>query len=113
MLTTAATIDLPSHPQKERKAKVIRTKAQWKALLDELNGSGLTKSAFCKSHQISTSSLHKWQKHFSAQSTAAEFVDITGPLSRVAPPLPIPKDDNHWQVELELGSGMVLRVRAI
>ncbi len=113
MSTTAATLDLPSRPQKERKAKVIRSKAQWKALLDELNASGLTKSAFCKSHQIATSSLHKWQKYFAAKSTAAEFVDITGPLSRAAPPLPIHKNDDPWQVELELGSGVVLRVRAI
>lgn len=112
MSTSTATIDLPHHPQKGR-TKVIRSKAQWKVLLDELDASGLTKSAFCRNHKIATSSLHKWQKYFAAKSPAAEFVDITGPLSRATPPLPISKNDNHWQVELELGAGVVLRVRAI
>ncbi len=112
MSTSAASIDLTRHSHR-RRTKVIRTKAQWKALLDELDASGLTKSAFCKNHHIATSSLHKWQKYFAAKSTAAEFVDITEPLSRAAPPLPVHNNDNHWQVELELGAGMVLRVRAI
>jgi len=113
MTTNVPAIKLPSHSLQKPKTKVMRSKTQWRALLDEYATSGLTKSAFCKQHQISTSSLYKWHKYFTAHTGAAEFIDITEPLAKTASPLPVHKSDNHWQVELELGAGVILRVRAI
>ena len=107
MTTSVTTIEPSPH---KPKTKVWRTKAQWKALLEAFNSSGLTKSAFCKQHQIATGSLHKWQKHFADQAATTEFIDITAPLAEARSPLTPSKPEGHWQVELELGAGVILRV---
>jgi hypothetical protein len=92
----------------------MRTAAQWKSLLDECQASDLSKTDFCKRNKISTGSLHKWQKYFDKLSvdTGAEFIDITEPLCQEKPTPSLNTHSHHWQVELELGSGMVLRIHA-
>ena len=111
MMTSAAT-DLSKSPTNPPRTKVMRSKAQWQALLNESRTSGLTKTDFCKKHKISASSLHKWQKYFDAQLTGAEFIDITENLHQEAPPQSAHPGEHPWLVELELGYGMILRVRA-
>lgn len=113
MMPTVPAVELPGHSIQKRKTKVMRSKAQWRSLLDECATSGLTKTAFCKKHRISTSSLCKWQKFFNGPTGDAEFVDITEPLAKAESPFPVSESGNHWQVELELGAGVILRVRAI
>ena len=112
MTTLASANDLSSQPPHKQKNRVMRTEGQWQALLDEFNTSGLTRSAFCKQHGIATSSLYRWQKVLTGPSPAAGFIDITEPVVQAAPTLPVPGNDSHWQVELELGAGVILRVRA-
>ena len=113
MTTLASAIDLSSQPPHKPKNRVMRTESQWQALLDEFNTSGLTRSAFCKQYGIATSSLYRWQKVLTGSSTTAEFIDITEPVVKAAPTLPVPGNDSRWQVELELGTGVILRVRAV
>lgn len=108
---TTSTIELPSPLPVKPKSRTQRTRGQWKSLVDEFNASGLAKTAFCKKKHIATSCLYRWQKVFTGQPAAAEFIDITEPLARTAPTLADPVSDGQWQVELELGAGMVLRVR--
>jgi hypothetical protein len=88
----------------------MRTQEQWKALLEEFNTSGLTRAAFCKKHRIATSSLYRWQQLFEHASNT-DFIDVTGPLVNAPGSHPVSVRDNDWQVELELGSGIVLRLR--
>ena len=97
-------------PTSRRRARIMRTQEQWKALLDEYNTSGLTRAAFCKKHRIATSSLYRWQQLFEHASNA-DFIDVTEPLANAPKPHPVPVRDNDWQVELELGAGIVLRLR--
>lgn len=111
MTTLASAVDLSSQPP-HKSNRVMRTETQWKALLDEFNTSGLTRSAFCKQHRIATSSLYRWQKVLTEPSAADKFVDITESVAKAAPALPVPDNNSHWQVELELGAGVTLRVRA-
>ena len=115
MITQTPATDLLSHPGPQpqqptsrRRARVMRTREQWKALLEEFNTCRLTKSAFCKKHQIATSSLYRWQQLFSDH---ADFIDVTEPLANAPEPNPVQMRDNDWQVELELGCGIVLRLR--
>ena len=111
--STPATDLLPQplpKPNLKPRTRVMRTQSQWKALLSEFNDSGLTRSAFCKKHRIATSSLYRWQQLFTEQSGGvADFIDVTQPLSNNPPPAHA--RDNDWQVELELGAGVVLRLR--
>lgn len=99
---------------KKRKPKVMRSDAQWKALLESYSEGELTKSEFCKKHRISTSSFYKWEKRLGLNSAVNEFVDITESLSTTpttSVDFPTTAPAPGWQVELELGPGIVLRVR--
>lgn len=111
MTNPATPLNLTARPTPKPKPRLRRTKAQWKALLEEYSTSGLTQAAFCQMHRIATSSLFKWQKYFASQPAASDFVDITESLAQAPSPFADSGRDNHWQVELELGPGVVLRMR--
>lgn len=111
MKASASTIEPTPHTGTKRKTKVWRSKDQWKALLDELASSGLTKAAFCQIHSIAPSNLYRWQKLLAEESTTDDFINITEPLVQAVPETSVPVSDNLWQVELALGAGVVLRVR--
>ena len=111
MITSTSATDLSSQPQPKPKTRVMRSQAQWKALLEEFKTSGLTKSAFCKKHRIATSSLYRWQQLFAEHAGPTDFIDVTQPLSGTPLPPPAHARDNNWQVVLELGAGIVLRLR--
>ena len=116
MITSTPATDLPSQPKPNLRprSRLTRSRSQWKALLEEFNSSGLTKSAFCTKHQIATSSLYRWQRLFVEQAgEVTDFIDVTQPLSGTPLPPTTPVRDNAWQVELELGTGIVLRLRTI
>ena len=94
-----------------RKAKVFRSKKQWQALLAEFNTSDLSQDAYCKKRRISLSSFHKWRKYFSSQSTESAFADITAQVTEAVPLSTEHPNNAPWQVELELGHGIILRLR--
>lgn len=115
MTTSTAATQLPEQPQAkpQRKARVMRTRSQWQALLGEFDTGGLTRTAFCKKHRIATSSFYRWQQLLAEPADGATgFIDVTEPLSTTSAVPPAHHEhDNHWQVELELGPGIVLRLR--
>ena len=101
-----------SQPNPKPRTRVMRTQRQWKALLNEFNDSGLTRLAFCKKHRIAASSLYRWQQLLAEEpGGATEFIDVTQPLANAPASAPTHSCDNNWQVELELGAGIVLRLR--
>ena len=110
----AATVSSPQlqpQPQPKPVKRVVRSQGEWKAVLEAFNNSGLTKAAFCKQHRIATSSLYRWQRILSHFAGDTDFIDVTESLSTTPAP-PAPERDNAWQVELALGDGIVLRLRA-
>jgi transposase-like protein len=104
---------LSSQLQPESAKRVRRSRRQWKALLEEFSSSGLSKTAFCKKHRIATSSLYRWQQLLSQDAGGIDFIDVTEPLSSTPVAPFVHERDNTWQVELELGPGIVLRLRTI
>ena len=108
MTSTTAT---PSLAQPKPKTRVSRSRTQWKSLVEKFNSSGLTKSAFCKHHGVTTSCFYRWQKILAEESAPANFIDITEPVASAVVPRSVPETHNHWQVELELGAGVILRMR--
>ena len=109
--TPATNLLSPTQPSLRTRTRVMRTRVQWKALLEEFNNSGLTRAVFCKKHRIATSSLYRWQQIFIEDVGATDFIDVTQPLSNPPAPPPAHERDNNWQVELEFGAGIVLRLR--
>ncbi|MBR9871472.1 MAG: hypothetical protein GYB26_10060 [Gammaproteobacteria bacterium] len=112
--TPTIELSTAARPRKRRR-RVDRTQEQWKAMLNVYDNSGLTKAEFCKQQGIATSSLQRWLKFFRDQSQpSSPFIDITESLSSATPgQTPATDDTRPWQVELELGNGVTLRVRAI
>ena len=108
---TTSTLDIPSLALPRSKSRTTRTRAQWKSLVEEFNISGLTKTAFRKRHGIAASGLYRWQKMLAEDSAPANFIDITDPVVKATASTPAPECQNLWQVELELGAGVILRVR--
>ena len=109
-MTTSA-LDIPSFTLPRPKSRITRTKAQWKSLVEEFHVSGLTRAAFCKRHGIATSCLYRWQKLVAEESVPTDFVDITEPVTRATDTRSFADTSSDWQVELELGAGVILRVR--
>jgi len=95
-----------------------RTAAQRRELLERYARSGLSRRAFCAQEGIGESTLGAWQRRLrnAASSTPeatqerALFTEISlqgtaGGHRPATPPAPC------WDVELDLGDGLCLRVR--
>ena len=73
-------------PKSARKKRVLRSPAQWQALIAEFESGDLNARAFCNKHQIAVRGLHKWRRHFSQANHTVDFIDIGAQVN--APQLP-------------------------
>ena len=94
-------------PAAKRKSYTQRSTEQWRSLINESKQSPLSDKQFCLKNKIPTSSFYKWRKVFQHKKQPADFIDITASIDPSAKNL-----ETTWQVELELGNGVILRVRA-
>ena len=78
---------------------VHRSEAEWRAVWAQYEQSGLEPAAFCAREGIVLSSFQKWAQRLGAERAA--FVELAPPPAPAA----------AWSVELELPSGVVVRVR--
>ena len=94
-----------------------RSEAQWRALVSAFEKSGTSRRAFCARHAVALSTFDWWRKRLRAVPREADaaraerdvlFVELASPAAALA-------DSRHivpaWDLELELGAGMVLRLR--
>ena len=89
--------------------------AQWQELIERFERAGQSRGGFCAAHGLALSTFDLWRRKLRATPTAdkahpeALFVELTNPAQRqaCAPSAGTPA----WEVELELGAGVVLRVR--
>ena len=88
-----------------------RSPAQWQRLIAEEADSDLTQSAFCRARGISPSSLKYWKRRLAGLAAGAD--DLSGPgfVELTAVGDNVVAGCAGWDVELDLGAGMVLRVR--
>ena len=92
--------------------RVRRRREEWRSLVSRFEQSGQTREAFCAETGISVSTLRRWssrlrQRPRPAVSQAPVFVEVPAEQSNAeasAPP---------WEVELQLGGGVVLRLRPV
>jgi hypothetical protein len=96
----------------ERRAR--RTRAHWQALIARAEASGQSIPAFCRAEGIRPRTFYGWRARLNAtgraavvaptSNGAARFLDLGtlgGEDARVGP----------WDLELELGAGVILRLR--
>jgi len=84
---------------------------EWQSLVQEQTASGLSARSFCAERGVGVASFYKWRQRFSAASHGPEdsgfsFVDV----STLAMSSGNEACDRRWQIELELGDGLVLRL---
>ena len=93
-----------------------RTAAQWRKLIERFDRSGQTRGKFCAANGLALSTFDLWRRKLGETQAAADevhreslFVELTNATepagSRTA------AGAGAWEVELELGAGVVLRLR--
>jgi len=84
---------------------VRRSRSEWQQLIDEQARSGLSQRAFCAARALSATSFQHWKRQLAATAAAppAAWLDL-GSFPERAPA-------TGWDVELELGAGVCLRLR--
>ena len=98
------------------KHRARRTAAQWQELIERFERTGQTRGRFCAAHGLALSTFDLWRRKLRATPAAvneerpeALFVELTNPTQTQTPPTSA--GTGAWEVELDLGAGMVLRVR--
>jgi len=97
-----------------RKPRVVRSKETWQHLINQFEPGSQTQADFCREHGISPMSFYKWRKRLSSDCINEHFIDISQSMVSVEAidkPSSTRVAATLWQVELELGQGMILRVR--
>jgi transposase-like protein len=98
--------------------RVRRSAAQWRTLVAAFEQSGVSRRAFCARHGVSVSTFDWWRKRLGTEPRClpvaradgnALFVELSAPL--VAGASDATRAAPAWDLELELGAGMVLRLR--
>lgn len=82
--------------------KIHRSPEQWQAIVNRHSSSGQSARAFCDRHQLCYPVFCKWRKRLSLPEQSP-LVDVS---ALVDVQLPI-----QWDIELDLGDGMTLRLR--
>jgi hypothetical protein len=78
-----------------------RTRSDWQALIREFEQSGISRQRFCATASISVSTFDYWRRKLRNEDTAAGgFIE-----------LPLISGRSDWDVELDLGGSVVLRLR--
>ena len=98
---------------------VQRDAQTWWAIIQRQMESGLSQVAFCAAEGLSVSSLQNWKRKFvregriaqaSAAVSAPWFAELAVPEAGVEPEPAGGPAPPAWQIELELGGGVVLRI---
>lgn len=98
----------------ENKKRHYRGRQEWRQILDDYDRSGLTQAAFCQQHGLALSNFHQWRRKLNNEAPdSTAFVELTPAqgLDDVKGPNNV-LEHGHWLIELDLGGGRVLRLRA-
>ena len=98
------------NPTRKTRRAPRRSVAQWQALIERFERAGQTRKRFCAAHGVALSTFDGWRRKLRGtpavreEESQALFVELSSPPEAEVP-VPV------WDVELELGGGVVLRVR--
>jgi transposase-like protein len=86
-----------------------RSREEWERLMAEYEAGEVSQRAFCAEHGLAYSSFGYWRKRLRGAVAAGDrpmpaLVELPAWCGMAVEPSP-------WRLELELGEGMVLRVR--
>ena len=90
-----------------KRVTVRRSAEEWRSIVSRFERSGQTSKQFCSAEQLAPSTFALWRRRLrgaaagSEANGSARFVELAD--SPVSSPV--------WDAELDLGEGMVLRLR--
>lgn len=82
-----------------------RSREQWQQLVQEQIDSGLNPADFCRRQSINLTSFGNWNRRLKKESTVGSD---THWLELPAHPI---TSSPRWEIELDLGNGLCLRLR--
>jgi len=86
-----------------RTPRIRRSREAWQRLVDEHAASDQTQTAFCAERGISVASFGNWKRRLAAEAASDDpWVELPQPSNVRA---------SSWEVELDLGAGVCLRLR--
>ena len=91
-----------------------RNKTEWERLIDEQTTSGLSQKAFCGQRGIPLATFGYWKRKLQAEilstpaGSGSETVSLTDWIEL---PTHGSVSGGSWQIELDLGNGLCLRLR--
>ncbi len=87
-------------------SNIHRGRSAWEQLMAQYAASGITQRQFCKQHNLSYGTFCTWRKRLRSSALANEQT-----AALVELPLQAAELDSAWRVELDLGQGVVLRMK--
>lgn len=91
--------------------RIRRSAKQWQELIEEQARSGLSQAAFCKQEQLALSTFANWKRRLSGKARVAACDE---PESAASPWIDlgaVTGSEPGWDIELDLGDGICLRLR--
>jgi putative transposase len=83
--------------------RVRRSRETWQRLVDEHAASGQTQRAFCAQRGISLASFGNWKRRLATEAASDDpWVEVLGVTE---------SRTGDWDLELDLGAGVCLRLR--
>ena len=91
----------------EKRVVVRRSPEEWRAIMRQFEQSGKSHREFCVAEDLAPSTFSWWRRKLGRSGSDGAAVDtaLFVELMEDRPAAPV------WDAELELGSGVVLRVR--
>jgi len=94
-----------------RQSRVRRSAFQWQEIIQQYERSGQTQETFCHARSLALSTFCRWRQRLSRVSTPVSyerpgFVELSSGMDAPTEPSTIP-----WDVELQLGADLFLRLR--
>lgn len=92
-----------------RRSRMRRSRDQWRELLERFERSGQSREQFCRERGLTLSSFDRWRRQL-GKTVAPRQVSSGEPLFLELAP-EVRASSGAWDVELQLGAGVVLRLR--
>ncbi len=90
-----------------RQRRVRRSESEWREIFGRFDQSALTPEAFCAEHGIVLSSFMRWRKKLRPGVGCSPVTAHEPGVVALTPK----REASPWEVEHELGAGVVLRLR--
>ena len=91
--------------------RIARTREQWESLVRQFEASDLSTSAFCREQAVAPSSFNKARRRLRGSPPVGS--PGPAPFVAVSVPEPVVSSEPKWDVELQLSSQTLIRVRSV